>query len=223
MKKSVLITGSSKGLGKELALVFASKKYDVILHGRNKKDLEKVKNQISKFNVECYVVVGDLKDYKTIEKLSKISKEKNISLLINNAGLHCPHLPLEKTDDNIIEDIITTNLLVPIKLTKRVYNYFMQKEDGAIININSMSGQQNHELRTIYSASKWGLRGFSETFKLEAKKYNVRILDVYPSRIKTKSEFTFGMEPKDVAQKIYDIYENTDDDIIKLEGRLAKK
>ena len=93
-RKSVLITGSNRGLGKELALVFANNNYDVILHGRDKKELKKVKEQVSKTGVNCSSVSGDLNSNKTIDELDKISRDKNISVLINNAGMLCPYLPL---------------------------------------------------------------------------------------------------------------------------------
>ena len=218
-KKCVLITGSNKGLGKELALVFARNNYNIILHGRNKKDLEEVEEQVSKLGVKCFSICGDLRFDKTIKDLSKIAIKKSISVLINNAGLHCPYLPLEKIKDDQINDIIITNLVSPIKLTKKIYKLFLKKGHRTIININSLSGLKISELRSIYSASKWGLRGFSETFKIEAKKHKVRVLDVYPGRIKTKPQFKFGMEPENAAQKIYDAYKNTGIDQIQLDGR----
>lgn len=221
-KKSVLITGSNKGLGKELAIVFANNNYDIILHGRNKMELEKVKKQISKTGVNCYSVSGDLKSNKTIEDLGRICRDKNVSVLINNAGLHCPYLPLEKINDDQINDIIITNLIAPIKLTKKIYKHFIKQGYGTVININSLSGLKNIRLRSIYSASKWGLRGFTDTFRSEAKEHNVRIIDVYPGRIKTKPEFTAGMEPHDVAQKIYNTFKSNRTDKIVLEGRKKK-
>lgn len=206
MRKSVLITGSNRGLGKELALVFANNNYDVILHGRDKKELKKVKEQISKIGVNCDSVSGDLNSNKTIEELEKISKDKNISVLVNNAGAQCPYLPLDKLNDEQISEMINTNLIAPIKLTKRIYKHFIKEGTGTVININSQSGLTNSKLRSIYSASKWGLRGFSDTFRSEAKEHNVRIIDVYPSRIKTLPQFDKGMEPCDVAEKIYEAF-----------------
>lgn len=220
--KCVLITGSSRGLGKELALVFASNNHDIILHGRNKKDLEKVKQRISKIGVNCYIICGDLKLDKTIEKIYRLAKGKNVSVLINNAGIHCPSLPLEEIKDEQIDDIITVNLIAPMKLTKRVYTLFLDKNHGTVININSLSGLESRELRSIYGASKWGLRGFTNIFRLEAEKNNVRVIGVYPSGIKTKPRFTSGMDPQKVAQKIYSAYRNKSISKIKLDGRGEK-
>jgi len=208
--KAVLITGSSKGLGKELALIFASYGYDIILHGRDTADLTMIKEKVFKKKVSCSIVKGDLRVNKTIRELFRIAKEKNISLLINNAGSHCPHLPLEKIKDNQINEILITNLVAPIRLTKRIYSLFLNKGYGTIININSLSGLKPQKLRSIYCASKWGLRGFTDSLKLESQKAGIRILGIYPGRIKTKPHFTFGMKPRQAAQKIYAAYKNSE-------------
>ena len=113
-------------------------------------------------------------------------------------------------------------MIAPIKLTKRLYGSFLEKGYGTIININSLSGLESHEFKSIYCASKWGLRGFTDSLRLEAEKNKVRVLEVYPSRIKTKAFFTSGMEPREVAQKIYDAYKNTSISEIKLNGRPKK-
>jgi len=207
--KLVLITGSGRGLGKELALVFADNNYSIILHDRGKGDLEEIKEKLSKKNVNYLILTGDLKLSKTLNNLYKISKKKMISVLINNAGVHCPGLPFEKINDSQIDDLLLTNLIASIKLSNRIYRLFLKIGRGTIININSISGLENQKFRTLYCASKWGLRGFADTLRLEAKQNNIRIIDIYPSRIKTRPEFTVGMETKDVAQKIYEVYKNT--------------
>ena len=220
--KTVLITGSSKGLGEELALVFASNKHDMILHGRNKEDLGRVKEKVSKTGVNCYILEGDLRLDKTIEELYKLAKEKDVSVLINNAGVHCPKLPFEKINDKQIDDLLLTNLIAPIKLTCRIYPLFLKSGQATIININSISGLENQKFRTLYGASKWGLRGFSEILKLETEKNKIRIIDVYPSRIRTRPEFTVGMGAEDVAKKIYEVFKSTNLNKITLDDRSKK-
>jgi len=220
MKKNcALITGSANGLGKELALVFTKNGFNTVLSDIDKDNLEIIKNEILKNNVECDLVVGDLKSDKVIKKLEGLSREKNVNLLINNAGLHCPYLSFEKISDKKIEEILITNLIAPIKLSKRIYNIFLEQGSGTIININSLLGIKHHRLRTVYSASKWGLRGFSDSLKIEANENNIRVIDIYPSRIKTRPEFEEGMDPKFVAQKIYESFKNANNDKIEINRR----
>jgi len=216
--KTVLITGSANGLGKALARVFSKNGFEIILSDIDKKNLEEVKKEITKNKVKCISIAGDLTKIKTLDEIERISRDKKLGVLINNAGLHCPHLSLEKISDKDIEEIIKVNLISPIQLTKRIYKVFIEQKSGIIININSLSGMKNHKLRTIYSASKWGMRGFSECLKIEAKENNVGIIDIYPGRIKTRPEFKSGMNPEKVAQKIFYVLKDTKNDKITIDG-----
>jgi len=220
MKKSVLITGSSRGLGRELAIVFANNDYDVVLHGRDKVNLYRVKEDISKYSVKCSLLCGDLRASQTLDALYNISRENRLSVLINNAGVALES-GLEKMDDQQIEEILTTNLSATIKLTRRLYTLFLKFGGGTIININSILGKESSELKSVYCASKCGLRGFTNAFRLEAQKNNVRVIEVYPTRIKTKPEYTYGMEPLDVARKIYDTFTKTSLDELILDNRFV--
>tara|TARA_Y100000310_G_C20699331_1_gene828261 strand:- start:4113 stop:4775 length:663 start_codon:yes stop_codon:yes gene_type:complete len=200
---SVLITGSSKGLGKALALEFAKNNYNIILHGRDENKLILLKEEIEKKKVSCEIIKGDLNSTQTIQNLYQIAKEKDIDILINNAGVHCPGLSFEKLSENQISEILQTNLTSTITLTSKIYPLFLQKNSGSIININSVLGLEPKKLRTIYVASKHGLRGFSQSLRLESPE-NIKVLDVYPSRIKTLPQYQeFGMSPEEVAKKIF--------------------
>lgn len=230
-KETALITGSNKGLGKALALVFASNNHDVIIHGREIEDLAKVEGTISGTGVSCYTLSGDLRLNETIEGLYRLAEEKNVSILINNAGTDLTpedagpdlKLPLNEVNDEQVDELLITNLITLIKLTRRIYTLFLSKGYGTIININSICGLEAHKLRSLYCASKWGLRGFTDSLRLEAEKNNIRVIGVYPTRIKTRDYFTFGMEPQEVAQKIYTMYSETSTSEIILDDRPKKQ
>lgn len=199
----VLITGSSRGLGRYLALTFALHGFNVILHGRDKARLCSLKRRINKINVKCLIIKGDLRKKSVLNRLIKTAISKNVKILINNAGLHCPGVPISEIKNAQINNILSVNLIVPIKIIKALYPVLSTRKNSVIININSISGIRNQMHRTVYCASKWGLRGFSDTLKLENKN-KIKIIDVYPGRIKTKSSFTYGLDPALVARKIFD-------------------
>ena len=205
-KEFVLITGSSKGLGRELALVFSKNNYGIILHGRDLASLKKVKEEISSQNGESVVLVGDLMDDRSIEELGIAARNYNVSVLVNNAGSALSGL---KQSINLfspaqIKEIVEVHLTSPIKLTSEIYPLLKKKGNCAIININSLSGLESQEGRSAYCSSKWGLRGFTNTLRLEAEKDNIFVMGVYASRIKTRPEFiAYGWDPKEVAEKIY--------------------
>jgi len=203
----VLITGSSNGLGESLALIFSQNNYNIILHGRNEQKLEEIRKKIIKNNVECYVVKGDINSNDTLKELSTLAKEKNISILINNAGINLDGV-FENASQLDIEAVLTTNLISLIKLTNYIYKFFIEKKSGMIININSMDGFKVKPLKAVYCASKFGLKGFSDSLRFEAKKNNIRVMEVYLGGMKTNmaaaegKDLSKSMETSEVAQLI---------------------
>lgn len=184
---TVLITGSSRGLGKELAKVFSHHGYRVITHGR--------KGDVN--------ILGDLRDDDVIKRLVEISKKNNLEVLINNAGILCPGLALEKIRDEQIEEMLSTNLIAPLKLIRGIYPFFVKREYGVIININSRVALRESFRRSVYSASKGGLRGFSLGLRKEAKEKGIEIIDFYLGKIENA---------KIVAENIYRRYEKIKDE-----------
>jgi short-subunit dehydrogenase len=107
--------------------------------------------------------------------------------------------------------MINVNLSAPILLT-----YYLQNFLTDIININSMVGLETKSPRTLYSATKWGLRGFSQSLKQENK--NINILDVYPTNIKTTPDKQNAMNVDLVVNSIYNSFINKEQTLI-LDGR----
>ncbi|MBU4116898.1 MAG: SDR family oxidoreductase [Nanoarchaeota archaeon] len=210
IKKSVLITGSSKGIGASLALNFSKNNYDIILHGRDEANLKKIQDKILRNGVNCDSIKGDIKSYKTIENLYKIAKKRDISILINNAGIDHKN-SLENTSFKDIENVLKVNLIAPIKLTKKIYPIFLKKNSGIIININSLDSLKIPEYKSIYCASKEGLKGFTDSLRFEAKKEGIRVIGIYIGGVKTDTyartgkNMTTCMEPSDVSQIVWDI------------------
>ncbi|MBR9705310.1 SDR family oxidoreductase [Candidatus Pacearchaeota archaeon] len=219
MKQTVLITGASKGFGKCLSLEFAKNNYNIIIQGRNQERLDKTCNEIKSYDVDCDIIKGDLRNQDTLDKIYEISKNKNIILLINNAAMICPGLSIDKLSFEQIEEMINTNLLAVIKLTKLIMNIFIENKKGSIININSLVGLEHKKNRTIYAASKWGLRGFTNSLNLEAQDNNINAFSVFLSKMKTESTDTFGMNPNEVANKVYNAFLEIKKDDLIIDGR----
>ena len=158
---AVLITGSSRGLGRELALVFAQNGHPLIIHGRDAKRLEEVKNEVESCHVACDVIRGDLREDSTLTALAAKASQGNISLLINNAAIMSKG-PVESLSDAEIDEVLAVNLAAPLKLTSKIYPLFAKKGEGMIININSTDGLETLESHSLYSAAKTGLRAFTE-------------------------------------------------------------
>jgi len=189
-KFRILITGCSSGLGSYLASKFEDEGNFVFRHEGRKH--------------------FDLASPGGIRKLSQEANKLQIDVLINNAAIVCPNILLEEYDDDLIASMIEVNLKAPIILTKNLLPNLKR-----IININSMVGLEAKAPRTLYSATKWGLRGFSGSFKKES---NVRVLDVYPTNIKTTPDRINAMDVDMVVDKIYDAFIEGREELI-LDGR----
>lgn len=221
INKCVLVTASSKGLGKSIANVFAENGYTIILHGRDINKVKETKQFIQKNKVKTYEVIGDLRDKEVIQSLVDISKNK-ITVLVNNAAIPCYGLPLEKMNNDKIMESLESNLISAILLTHKIYPLMKEQGFGSIININSIVGKESKKFRSIHSATKWGLKGFSKSLRIEAKENGIKVINVYPTQIKTIKEFTYGFEPDYVAKKIYKEHIEGDTGELVLDGRPEK-
>ena len=210
---SVLITGSSKGLGKSLALNYAFNGYNVVLHGRDVLRLENVEKEVLRYGVSCQVVVGDITNESIISELVKCAKDFDIDILINNAGIYSQK-PVDEMFSNELEQMIAVNLVAPIMLTKKVFlNHFRCRKLGLIININSIAGKSPGVFESAYCASKHGLKGFMESFQFEALKSGVSITNVYLGAMGTemtsyRKDSDKFMKTKEVADLIYNVSKN---------------
>ena len=182
--KTVLITGSSKGLGEALSLTFARNKYNVILHGRDATRLEKIKNQVLNEGVMCDVVTGNLLLDDTLAKLAELSNSRDLDILINNAAVYA-RKPFDKTSADEIRNIISVNLVAPILLTRSIFPIFERKKEGLILNINSFAGKNPSDGESAYCASKHGLRGFAGSLQFDANRAGVRVVDIYIGAMNT--------------------------------------
>jgi 3-oxoacyl-[acyl-carrier protein] reductase len=210
--KTVLVTGSSRGLGKSIAILFASKKYNVILNGRNKDDLGKVRNIIKKYKVKCDIVRGDVTKQGTLDKLYKISAKRNIDILINNAGIYTNKL-FQEMFFGEFRKVIDVNLIAPIQLIHKLFPIFIKNKSGLIININSITVKNPNESESAYSTSKCGLQGFTKSFQIEANKYNLRVMDIYfgamnTAMTKDRKDFGNFIDTVDAAKLIYQLCKN---------------
>ncbi len=210
---AVLVTGSSKGLGRSLSLIYAFNGYDIILHGRDILKLEQVERDVCRYGVTCQVVVGDLRDEKIIDELVACAKTFDIGILINNAGVYLQKSVGETTQEEI-KYLTDINLMTPIKLTQRIFEeHFKKHKYGQIININSVAVRRSGAYESVYCMSKSGLKGFMDSFQFETLKHCVTILNIYLGAIQTdmtseRRDSEKFMKTKEVADLIYLLSKN---------------
>lgn len=206
-KKTVLITGSSSGFGAHLARAFARAGHAVVLHGRDEEKLRAVEDKIStKEDARCATIVADLRNVEGLAAVLSALRTQNVDVLINNAGINPEtHRRGTPSDMNDIDAIVSTNTSSAIALCFGAFAHFTSRGGGDIININSSSGLVGSSYEPVYAASKFGLRGFSESVKEAWLKQGVRMIDVYPGAIATgtslwRPNFHDLIDPQELAE-----------------------
>ena len=184
-KKVAIITGASEGLGKAIAVKLASKKYITVLASRDIKKLEKTSNEIGKVNGQYLIIQTDVTSEKSVKKLfSKAAKLGQLELLINNAGVGT----FNKVEEISFKDwkrMIDVNLTGSFLCSKEAILLMKKQKYGHILFINSLSGKRVLPWGSGYSASKYGLKGFADSIRLELRKSNVKVTSVFPGSIDT--------------------------------------
>lgn len=148
--KKALITGASSGIGRDMARVLSQKNYDLILVSRNKDMLESLKKEL-KTNVE--IISMDLSSVDNCKKLYEQVKDKNIDILINNAGFGTIG-SFRKTDIDKELSMIDLNVKAVHVLTKLFLNDFVKRDSGYILNVSSASAFQPGPLMATYYSTK---------------------------------------------------------------------
>jgi len=182
MNKTALITGSSAGIGLDIAKKLSESGIKIFLTGR---DNEKLAKQAKKINAAGYLA-GDLCREEFIQELVKTARKKltRIDILVNNAGAYI-WAPIEKTSPEMIGGIIKLNLQAPYELIRLVTPEMKNSKWGRIINIGSLSGMVGEANASLYSASKAGLIGLTKSLALELAEFNITVNLINPGWVKT--------------------------------------
>lgn len=187
MRRTVLVTGASSGIGMEIAKSLVDK-YDVIIHyNSNYVKAKELKEELdNKYNSDILMVKGDLSSEEEIDNMLDIIYDKydNIDILINNAGVSIDCLFEDKTKDNFMK-ILDVNLVAPFLLSKKIGLKMMENKSGSIINISSTNGIDTPYIESIdYDASKAGLISLSSNLANYLAPY-VRVNTICPGWVNT--------------------------------------
>lgn len=224
IRKTAIITGGSRGIGKEVAILLAKKGINVVICSRNHNEISRVVEEI-KAMYQPSEVLGlrcDISISIEVNSLIKSTVERfgGIDILINNAGI----VFVKKLIDTLEEEwdqTINTNLKGAFLCSKAALPYMIHKKSGVIINVSSGAGKVGFENISAYCASKFGMMGLTESMAWEVANYNMRVMTICPGEVDTKMQESTDqeyyklnkdkwLEPREVADKIAEMIFNED-------------
>ncbi|QIZ06897.1 SDR family oxidoreductase [Priestia megaterium] len=222
--KTMIITGAGSGLGKELAHLFSQKGYHLLLTGRNFDKLTTTKAEIEANGGSADILPIDIGDAKDVsKKAEEISHTYNIYGLVNNAGVG--HFgPFVEMDEHHITEMINTNVSGTILMTKAILPQLLKSSDGRILNIVSTAGLRGKVNEAVYVASKFAIRGFTESLQKEYEGSGIKFNAVYMGGMDTPfwdnsdhvKDTSLFRSPREVAEMII---EQMDQDSIIIESK----
>ena len=241
--KIALVTGGSRGIGKEIALALAKEGNNIaISYGTNSEGAMEVVNEIKAYGVDGIAVKADVSVSEDVKHLIKTVEDQlgTIDILVNNAGITKDNLLIRMSEEDW-DSVMDVNLKGTFLCTKAVSRSMMKKRYGKIINITSVVGITGNAGQGNYSASKAGVIGFTKSMAKELASRGIRVNAVAPGLIKTdmtnvltdeiKAEMlkmiplnTMG-NPEDIANLVVFLASEKSDyitgQIIKIDGGMA--
>lgn len=207
-KKTVLVTGASRGIGKAIAVKFAKKGYQVVINCRQQKDaLLKTKAEIEGYQVSCHAFLGDMGNFSEAKELFAQIKKLygSIDVLINNAGISYVGL-LTDMEPSDWDRVIATNLTSVFNCCKLAIPDMVKNKSGKIINISSVWGNVGASCEVAYSASKGGMNAFTKALAKELAPSNIQVNAVACGAIDT--EMNHFLADEELLQLINEIPAN---------------
>lgn len=201
--KVVLITGSSRGIGAETAILASRQGAKIIVNYRqNEKKAAGVVDKIKKGGGEAIAIKADVSSLTQVKNMVKNALKKwgKIDVLVNNAGvLNSGHI-LNLTNQQI-DETLNVNIRGVIYVSKEVAYHMAKNEDGVIVNIASGAGKRGHADYAVYSATKFAVIGFTQALAQDLAGDSIRVYAVCPGKVATDMTGYRGMPVNKVAER----------------------
>lgn len=195
-QKVIIITGASKGIGKEIAEYLANQNYTIIAnYNKSEEEAKRIKEELKAQGKQIDIYKADISNPEDCKKLVQytLEKYKKIDVLINNAGIDKTQLITEVTKQDW-DEIINTNLYGAFCMCQQVTPNMIHNKQGSIINISSIWGQTGASMEIVYSISKAGLDGLTKSLAKELGPSGIRVNSIAPGIINTQMNSQYTTE-----------------------------
>jgi len=188
MSKTAIITGATAGIGEATAIEFAKLEYNLILTGRRKERLEKLKSQLeSDYKIQVSVHAFDIRQRAEVEDFCRNEIGiASIDILVNNAGLASGLSPLHEGDIEDWEKMIDTNVKGLLYITREIAPRMVEAESGHIINVGSIAGIEVYPNGNVYCATKHAVHAISEALRKELYDKGIKVTNIAPGLVETE-------------------------------------
>lgn len=195
---TILITGGSRGIGAATAEILAANGAHVAITSRDHEEGQALANELGGIAIQADVSKQTDVDH-TIQTF--FQHYNRLDVLMNNAGTVARGAIGEVSMEEM-EAVYRTNVFGPVMMANAAVPYFKQQQYGNIINIGSTAGVNGMQEGSIYSSSKFALRGLSECWKKELRPYNVRVFQINPSEVRTSFGTADGSQRPEIPSKL---------------------
>ena len=184
--KVVVVTGASQGLGRALALAFAREGVHLVINSRSRDSLGSVAGETEETGAEVLAVSADVSVESDVERLvdESVRRFGRIDVLVNNAGLLGPRVPIEEYPEDEWRRVLDANLTAPFLLSKAVIPHM--PEGGSIVNVTSGVSVEGRAEWGAYSVSKFGVESLTQILAAELKDRGIRVNSVDPGGMRTE-------------------------------------
>jgi len=206
MRKTVLITGATSGIGEAVAVKFAESSDKLIITGRRKERLDELEAHLkSTFGTEVLSLCFDVRERTEVEKyLGELPGDwRQIDILVNNAGLAVGLSHIDEGDTDDWDRMIDTNVKGLLYVTRVVAPIMVSRGTGHIFNIASIAGKEIYENGAVYCASKHAVDALSRGMRIDLLKHGIKVTNIAPGMVETEFSLVRFKGDSDRAAGVY--------------------
>lgn len=211
MVKTAFITGTSSGIGRASAHIFAKNGYNLILNARRMERILDLQTELEhNYGIKTLALPFDVRDNKAVETaINNLPEEwKSINVLLNNAGLALGLSTIDKGNLEHWDTMVDTNIKGLLYVTKASIAYIKKDGNGQIINIGSIAGKEVYDNGNVYCATKHAVDALTKAMRLDLVDYPIRVGAVHPGAVETEFSIVRFDGDTEKAKKVYDGYDN---------------
>ncbi len=211
--RTALVTGASQGIGRAIALAFAREGANIVVTARNEVKLRSLADEAELMGVNALSAPADIGIESEINGVANeaISQFGGVDILVNNAAIIHPRIPVSEFDPQLFRDVLNVNLTGAFLITKALLPGMIDRGYGKIINISSIGGRKGAAGRSAYRITKSGLISFTESLAAEVKQHGIDVNAICPGGTDTegyreafnttgRTENPNLMDPDEIAQ-----------------------